>query len=151
MKLQCRCGKKERCIGRATALKLAGAVYLSWLAYGAFKKALKPPTLTPESMPTLGASQAFAMGMALQITNPKAIAFWLAIQAVGPTQGGGTAVIAAFVVGGFVLSFLGHAFWAVALSAEGVRAVYQRLRRRIEAALGCFFLFASYKLATARV
>jgi len=41
----------------------------------------------------------FLTGFLLQVTNPKAITFWLAITSVGATVEGGFAVIAAFVAG----------------------------------------------------
>jgi threonine/homoserine/homoserine lactone efflux protein len=37
------------------------------------------------------------------------------------------------------------------LSSAPVRGAYMRARRWIEAGLGCFFLFASVKLATSRL
>ena len=134
-----------------TALKFAGALYLAWLAYGAFRKALNPPRIDPAAVPPLAPARAFTMGVAMQITNPKAMAFWIAIHAIGPTTGANLWIIAVFVAGAALLSFLGHAFWAVTLSVPRIRAAYHRGRRRIEAVLGCVFLFASFKLATAKV
>ncbi len=76
------------------------------------------------------------------------MAFWLAIAAVGATEGGGATVIGAFVLGGFVVSFVCHAAWAVLLSAAPIRTAYIASRRWIELALGGFFTFAAFKLAT---
>ncbi|MXQ09640.1 LysE family transporter [Alphaproteobacteria bacterium GH1-50] len=131
-------------------LKLIGAGYLLYLAYGAAKKAINPPAVkvaevTPESWPRL-----FLKGYLLQVTNPKAIVFWLAIAAIGATAGGGLPVIALFVAGGFVISFTCHAAWSFFLSAGHFRRLYARARRGIEATLGLFFTFAAFKLATSR-
>ena len=63
-------------------------------------------------------------------------------------DGGGPAVAALFVLGAFLISFLCHGAWAVALSAAPVRAAYAARRRWVEAALGTFFVFAAWKLAT---
>ena len=132
-------------------LKLAGSAYLAYLAYGAFRKAIQPPTIAAQSVARQPVPALLAKGYLLQITNPKAIAFWLAIAAVGATANAPLWVIAVFVASCAVLSFLCHAAWALALSAAPVRAAYQRTRRYVEGALGAFFAFAAYKLATSRI
>lgn len=129
-------------------LRLIGAAYLLWLAWHAFRKAIHPPRLTPMAVKPRSAAKHFTAGYLLQVTNPKAIVFWLAIAAVGATEGGSLAVIAAFVAGAFAISFTCHAVWAVLLSSRPVRQTYQSARRWIEAALGGFFTFAAFKLAT---
>ncbi|MEQ8292415.1 MAG: LysE family translocator [Roseovarius sp.] len=130
-------------------LRLVGAAYLLWLAWGAFRKAINPPKVTVEAAPVQSAATLFTKGYLLQVTNPKAIAFWLAIAAVGAVNGAPTSVIAAFVAGAFVISFAMHAAWALVLSSRPVRAAYAGGRRWIEAGLGSFFTFAAFKLATA--
>lgn len=133
-----------------TALRLLGAGYLLWLAWGAFRKASDGAELSVASVPTRSPGQYFAMGFLLQVTNPKAIVFWLAIAAVGATEGGGPGIIAAFVLGAVVISFVCHGAWAVLLSSQPIRAAYARSRRWIEAALGTFFAYAAFRLATER-
>lgn len=131
-------------------LKAVGAGYLLWLSLGAFRKAAHPPKLAAAAVAPAPAWRHFAAGFLLQVTNPKAIVFWLAIASVGATRGGGASVIAAFVFGAFAISFGCHGAWALLLSAEPVRRGYARARRWVEAGLGCFFAFAAFKLATSR-
>lgn len=133
------------------ALKFLGAAYLAYLAFGAFKKAVTPPTITAANIDTQSKSALFAKGYLLQATNPKAIAFWLAIAAVGATEGAPLAMLAFFVASCAALSFVCHAAWALALSATPVRDAYQRSRAYVEGALGAFFAFAAVKLATSRI
>ncbi len=128
-------------------LRLIGATYLLWLAYGAFRKALHPPRIAAAEAPRSSTGRLFLAGFLLQITNPKAIVFWLAIAAVGATTGGGAAVIALFVAGAWAISFVCHGGWALLLSSGPIRRGYARARRWIETALGTFFGFAAYKLA----
>ena len=133
-----------------TLLKLAGGAYLLWLAWGSLKKAIRPPEVTPLEVAPMQFGRAFLAGFLLQIMNPKAIVFWLAIAAVGATQGGGPLVIAAFVAGAFLISFACHGGWALLLSSSPIRAGYAAARRWVDATLGAFFIFAGIKLALSR-
>ncbi|MCK0168124.1 LysE family translocator [Jannaschia sp. S6380] len=133
-----------------TLLRLAGAAYLLWLAWGSLRKAVAPPDIRVAEVPAVSAWRYFVMGMLMQVTNPKAIAFWLAIAAVGATRGGGAWVIAAFVAGAWLISFACHGAWAVLLSAAPVRRFYARFRRWVEGALGGFMAFMAFRLATER-
>ena len=132
-------------------LRFAGATYLLWLAWVSFRKAAQPPKVSEARVPVLRPAKAFVAGFLMQVMNPKAIAFWLAIAAIGATAGGGLGIIALFVVGAFLISFGCHAAWALLLSSDSVRTGYQSFRHWIDGALGCFFVFASFKLATSRV
>lgn len=133
-----------------TALRLAGAAYLGWLAWGAFRKAAAPPPVRPAAMAPAPLGRQFLAGFALQVTNPKAVVFWIAIASVGATEGGGPWVVAAFVAGAFAISLVCHGAWALALSSRPVRAAHAGARRWIEGALGVFFGLMAFKLATAR-
>ncbi len=132
-----------------TALRFVGTAYLLYLAWGAFGKAMNPPKVDVADAPPAGTSALFAKGYLLQVTNPKAVAFWLAVSAVGATAGAGVPVIVAFVAIGFAISFLCHAAWAVLLSTQAVRHAYHATRRWVEGALGAFFTIFAFKLATA--
>ena len=134
-----------------TALKFAGAAYLAYLAFGAFKKAVAPPMINAAAQTQQSARTMFFRGYLLQATNPKAIAFWLAIAAVGATNGAPLGILTFFVLSCAALSFACHAAWALALSATPIRNAYQRSRRYVEGALGAFFAFAAIKLATSRI
>lgn len=133
-----------------TTLRLIGSAYLLWLAYGAFRKAINPPQVAVADMPPLSPAKAFMTGYLLQITNPKAIVFWLAISAVGATTGAPLGIKALFLIGAFAISLVGHVAYALALSSAPVRRAYQTARRSIEATLGLLFTFFAFKLATSR-
>ncbi|MEO1733211.1 MAG: LysE family translocator [Pseudomonadota bacterium] len=132
-----------------TVLRLLGSAYLVYLAYAAFRKMVHPPRLAHIETQTQSAGRLFLAGYLLQVTNPKAIAFWLAIASIGAVDGAGLGVVIVFVMGALLISFGCHALWALALSANPVRTLYQSSRRWIEGALGAFFVFAAFKLATA--
>lgn len=131
-------------------VRIIGAAYLAWLAWGAFRRAARPPAVTAMTVPPRHWTRHFAAGFVLQVSNPKAIVFWIAIAAVGATQGGGAGVIAAFVAGAFVISFACHGAWALLLSSRPIRAAYARARRWVEATLGTLFAFFAIRLAAER-
>ncbi|MBV2358748.1 LysE family translocator [Thalassococcus sp. CAU 1522] len=134
-----------------TAVKLAGAAYLTWLAWKAFGRAVAPPP-PPAAAFRQPATRGVALaGLAMQLTNPKAILYWLAAVAVANFAAAPWPVIALFLLGAFLNSFLGHGAWAVALSSRAFTALYARGRRWIEATLGGFFAFTAFKLATTRI
>ena len=134
-----------------TVLRIAGAAYLAWLALKAFRNAASTPKLVVEQIGRESVWRTGLAGFVLQISNPKAIMFWLAIASVGGVGDAPLPVVVLFVTVAFVNSFLGHGGYALLLSSAPVRSAYVRARRWIEAGLGCFFLFASFKLATARL
>ncbi len=140
----------EQAAWAMSALRIVGAAYLAWLAYGALRKAAKAGAVVPIAMPVAPASRTFVAGFLLQVTNPKAIVFWIVIQAIGATQGGGAGIVVAFVAGAFVISFTCHGAWALLLSSMPFRAAYARARRWVEATLGVFFAVMAYRMAAER-
>ncbi len=134
-----------------TIVRFAGAAYLAWLAVKAFRKAAHPPALEVGPARRDSAWRTGLAGFTLQVTNPKAIMFWLAIASVGGVGGAPLPMVVLFIIGAIINSFIGHGAYALLLSSAPVRRGYARARRWIEGALGCFFLFASIRLASAKV
>ena len=137
--------------GLMTVVRLIGAGYLIWLAYKAFRTAAAPPDLKLTDAPQISAWRTGLAGFFLQITNPKAIFFWLAVASVGGAGDAPLPIVILFIAGAFVNSFVGHGGYALLLSSRPVRAAYVKARRWIEGALGCFFLYAGFRLATEKL
>lgn len=139
----------ERVAWLSSAIRIAGACYLMWLAIKAWQRALTPPAIGIASATgKSGPGRAFATGLAMQLTNPKAIVFWLAISAVGATQNAPAGVIVLFVAGAFAISLSGHALYAVFLSSRPFRLAYDRARRWIEAGIGAVLAGFAFRMAT---
>jgi len=131
-------------------VRIIGAGYLAFLAYKSFRTAiLLPPMNLSATLPNQGYRTAFA-GFLMQVSNPKAIFFWLAVAAAGGVGEAPLAVIALFVAGAYFNSFVGHGAYALLLSAPPFRTGYLRARRWVEGTLGAFFVFFAFKLATDR-
>jgi threonine/homoserine/homoserine lactone efflux protein len=129
------------------AVRLVGAAYLLWLAWKAFRNAVLDKELVLKRAATGSAWRSALNGFTLQISNPKAIFFWIAVASVGGVGNAPLPVILIFIGGAFVNSFVGHSGYALLLSSGPVRRLYLRFRKWVEGGLGCFFLYAGYRLA----
>ena len=133
-----------------TAIKLMGAAFLAWLAWKSFGRAFQSSDI-PTARPERGIERKAALaGYMMQMSNPKAIIYWIAAAALAGLEAAPWPVILLFLAGGFVNSFLGHGLWAVALSSRPFLAIYRSARRWVEGTLGVFFAFTAFKLATSR-
>ena len=81
-----------------TVLRFAGAAYLAWLALKAFRNAASTPKLVVDRIGRESAWRTGLAGFVLQISNPKAIMFWLVIASVGGVGEAPLPVVALFVV-----------------------------------------------------
>lgn len=126
-------------------LRWFGVAYLAWLAVGAFRRAASDvPPLRAR------AGRGYRTTFAVSLSSPKALAFWLAIAAMGGIVGAPLPVIATFVTGCVAMSAIVHTGYALLLSAPPMRALYARARRWIEGLLGSLFAIFAFRLATER-
>ena len=133
-------------------IKVAGGIYLLWLAYKAFKSAASRHDLHAEQLGKECRTpfQYALSGYLIQMTNPKAALAWIATISLGLQPGAPLWVAAAIVGGIFVLSVAIHTLYAVAFSTPLMVSAYSRARRYIQATLGVFFAGAGMKLLTDR-
>lgn len=134
--------------GIVTLLKIFGAIYLLWLAYKAFRSASTSNVMNKPKVAK--GKNLFLQGLAIQITNPKAALQWIAIVGLGLGADAPLWVGLTLIVTATLLSIFVHLIYAVTFSTQPVILFYQRSRRWIEGALGLFFTFAAYKIATYR-
>ena len=134
-------------------LKIAGGVYLLYLAWKSFKSAASPHAAalgaandTPEPMRRL-----YLKGLALHLTNPKAALVWMSLVSLGLPAGAPASLISVYVAGCFLLGMLSLNGFALMFSAPPVVAAYRKARRYIEATMGAFFAFAGVKMLATQV
>lgn len=131
--------------GFMVVIKWLGAGYLLWLAY----KALRSASVPSHSLPATGAEipgNYVLQGLAIHLTNPKAVLAWIAILSIGVQSGapawhslamfGGCAVFGIVVFCGYALLF----------STKAARTWYAAARRPFEVVLGLVFGAAAIKL-----
>lgn len=126
-----------------TALKVAGAAYLLYLAYQAFRAgASRAPS---DGQPRLSASRLYGRGIVMNVTNPKVSIFFLAFlpQFADPARGplvlqilslGAAFAVATILVFGGVAIFAGALGRLIARS-DGTQRVMNRIAGTVFAAL----------------
>ena len=131
-----------------TALKIAGGLYLLWLALISGRSALKPSS---REAATLRQGRWFRRGLLLNLSNPKAVVAWMAALSMG--FGAGDSVPQVFAamticvhIGCF--TYAGH---AMAFSLPGAMTAYRRLRRWIDGAVAGLFAIAGLGLIRSAV
>lgn len=130
-----------------TLLKVAGAVYLLYLAWGAFKSGAT--TIEGKSNPVLNSGQLYRRGIFMNVTNPKVSIFFLAFlpQFASPARGSlGWQMLELGSV--FILSAI-LVFGAIALAAGSLGEWLNRssrVQRMINWLAGTVFIGLAVKL-----
>lgn len=125
------------------AMKIAGGLYLLWLAFKSFRSALSDTAVTPLKV---SSTRYFAQGLALHLTNPKAIFVWAAIIALGLPQGAPAWVSGAILIGCALIGVLVFSGFALLFSTQAATGIYSRFRRRVEAVAAALFGVAGLSL-----
>ena len=133
-------------------IKMAGGLYLLWLAYKAFRSAAASHDLEASALdePSRHLFRYARRGFAIQMTNPKAALAWIAIISLGLRENAPLWVALSIVIG----TAIRHQFIAlhgVAFSTPAMVRLYSRARKWIQAALGTFFALAGVRLLAARL
>lgn len=135
-------------------MKVLGGLYLLWLAYKSMRASLEPRTASdeiPDSSRRSTVTSFFLRGMAMHLTNPKAIFVWLSIVALalpsGAQRGDALLIVAGCVpIGLFV--FCGY---ALLFSTRYARSIYTRSRRWFDGTLALLFSYAGIRMLASRV
>ncbi|MEL6996648.1 MAG: LysE family transporter [Pseudomonadota bacterium] len=124
-------------------LKLAGGAYLLWLAYQSARSAA---TEAPAQTDPRHARRAFRSGLLLNLSNPKAVFAWMAVLALGLSDGSGTGYVAVATTLCIALGLLIYSVYAVVFSTPGAMAIYRGVRRWIDGAVAGLFALAGFGL-----
>jgi threonine/homoserine/homoserine lactone efflux protein len=132
-----------------TVLRWFGGAYLLWLAWQSARSAMRADTALAEVHPVAD-GRILIRGLALNLSNPKAVLAWISVLAlgVGPSQAGsGIAVTTALCA---ALGLLIYLAYAVLFSQAPVRAGYRKARRGIDGLASVFFGYSGLKLVMTR-
>lgn len=136
-----------------TILKVAGALYLLWLAWKAARSAATPDKqLDPTVSVTPNAWNHYRRGLLMHIGNPKAVLAWIAIMSLGVRSDATPAAVAVAValVGCIFLGIIIFSGYAVLFSTAPMVKAYAKARRWFEGVLAVFFAGAGIRLLFSR-
>lgn len=129
-------------------VRYIGAGYLLYLAIKSLRSAWLGTSIKPQKPTRVGA---FGKGLALHLTNPKAVLGWGAIYAVALTpdaQPASVVLLFAALITTSAIVFLGY---AVLFSSAPIANGYLRMKRGFDLTFGLLFGAASLKLLTTKV
>lgn len=130
-------------------LKIAGGLYLLYLAFRAGRSAMRPGADAVNGSAERGALRyrtLYRQGVLMHIGNPKAIMSWIAIISLGVRQDTPAGGLPAIVGGCVLLGIMVFGGYAIVFSTASMIALYARLRRWIEGVLSAVFAAAGLKL-----
>lgn len=132
-------------------LKIAGGIYLLYLAFKAARSALRKDQPVREQASDIKRRHPgaiFLRGYLIHLTNPKAIFGWLAIISLGLPPGASVGSLV-FVVGGCLTTgFSVFCGYALLFSTARALRLYKACSRYIDGALALLFGAASAKMLT---
>jgi threonine/homoserine/homoserine lactone efflux protein len=133
------------------AVRYIGAGYLLWLAVKSARAAWQGTALISRPQPASTPRRAYAKGLALHLTNPKAVLFFGALYAIGlPPGTAPSALITVIAAVGLQSLVVFHAY-ALIFSSAPMAAAYARAKRGFEAFFALAFGALALKVLTARI
>ena len=131
------------------AIKIAGGLYLLYLAFKAAKSATAPVPADGKNHD--GSSRSlYRRGLLMHLTNPKAILGWIAIMSLGLQPGSPPHILPAILAGCAILAVLVFGGYAIIFSTATMVRAYGKARRWIEATLALCFGYAGLRLLLSR-
>ncbi|NGO62132.1 LysE family transporter [Rhizobium daejeonense] len=127
-------------------IKIAGGLYLLYLAYKSAKSALLPGGAPMRTDATVTLSALYRKGLLLHLTNPKSILGWIAIMSLGLRPDAPAYTLAAIVGGCAVIGFSVFIGYALMFSTAVMGRAYRKSRRWVESTLAMVFGFAGIRL-----
>ncbi|PZU89189.1 MAG: amino acid transporter [Shinella sp.] len=127
-------------------IKIAGGLYLLYLAYKSAKSALLPGEARMRTDATTRLSALYRKGLLLHLTNPKSILGWIAIMSLGLRPDAPAYTLAAIVGGCAVIGFSFFIGYALMFSTALMGRAYRKSRRWVEGTLAMVFGFAGIRL-----
>lgn len=132
-------------------VRYIGACYLIFLAYRAARSAISPKDMEINGIQVSSLMKTYLRGVAIHLTNPKAILFYGSLYAIGIPAN--TAPEDLFKVIGVVglESLIIFQCYAYVFSISKVRRVYLKLRRWFEVFFAIIFGVAGFKILTTKL
>ncbi|MCD2180041.1 LysE family translocator [Rhizobium sp. C1] len=127
-------------------MKLAGGLYLLFLAWKSAKSAMTEKSSTVADVTPASRFASYRRGVLLHLTNPKAILGWGAIMTLGLKPDAPAYTLPAIIGGCAVLGFIVFIGYALLFSTAAMANGYRKARRVIEGTLAAVFGYAGLRL-----
>jgi threonine efflux protein len=132
-------------------VRYLGAGYLLYLTLKSARAALRPNQLDARDIGLGNALGAYSKGLAIYLTNPKAILFFGSLYSIGVPHDASMGDLAIVIGAVAIMSFLIFHGIALLFSSRKVMDAYLRLRRWFEGVFVLALGAAGLKVLTARV
>ncbi|WP_092986684.1 LysE family translocator [Rhizobium sp. NFR03] len=136
--------------GAIFVLKIAGGLYLLFLAVKAGRSALAVHSRSAGTIDDAKPIDLYRRGLLLHLTNPKAILGWIAIMTLGLGPDASSTTLVAILAGCAVLGLVVFLGYALVFSTGMMGRAYLRCRRWVEGALALAFGAAGIRLLLSR-
>lgn len=130
-----------------TGLKIAGGCYFLWLAYKAGRSAY---CNTPIYEGDIDTRSIYLTGLALHLTNPKAVFSWATIVVLGMPVGAPAQNTFFILAGCAVLAIIINFGYAIVFSNQQIVGAYRKVKRWVDGMLSVMFTLAGVRLLTWR-
>ncbi|MDF7774388.1 LysE family transporter [Sphingomonas sp. AOB5] len=132
-------------------LKIVGAAYLLWIGFKLWRDARKPmPVVTAEGRAGAGGWRAFRAGLATNLSNAKAIAFYTSVFSAAAPSPEKTATLWVALVLVLAIGCIWYSVVVFAFTTGPVAAGYRRAKTTIERACGALMIAFGVQLAVSR-
>lgn len=132
-------------VGLLITLKIAGGLYLLWLAYQSGKSSWEGKPIETQQ---IASGRWFWRGVILNLSNPKSVIAWMAALSMGLDPQGSILSVVASTMVCVAVAFFNNFSYTLIFSLGGMMALYRRLQRWIDGASAA--LFATGGLALIR-
>ena len=132
-------------------IRYFGAAYILYLGFKSAKSAITPGDAMPKGMMVTSAKRAYAKGLALHLTNPKAILFFGSLYSIAiPATATATDLAIVVIAIGFQGFLILHGY-ALLFSSAAMVLTYLKLRRWFDGSFALAFGFMGLKILTAKL
>lgn len=136
--------------GAIFVIKVAGGLYLIYLAWKSARSALAGEAGQRALVPLAGQWALYRKGVVLHLSNPKAVLGWIAIISLGLRPDAPSYTILVMMAGCAVLGMIVNVGYALIFSTSIAGRAYQKARRMIEGMLAAIFGYAGIRLLLSR-
>ncbi|MFT6675483.1 MAG: threonine/homoserine/homoserine lactone efflux protein [Sulfitobacter sp.] len=132
-------------------VRYIGAAYLLWLAVKSARSAWLGNRIQTKALKQITPRRAYAKGLALHLTNPKAVLFFGALYAIGIPHGTAPSALILVILAVGIQSMLMFHLYALIFSSAPMAAAYGRAKRWFEGFFALAFGGIAVTVFTARI